>query len=418
MELVNFKQLPKASPFVRYQYVLKQPTAPIRERSPVEFLIENNGYAFIDLRETRLHVKCKIAKADGTAVSETEKVALVNLPLQSMWKHVEVYWQNRLVSSSDQYYPYKAILDVLLNYDTTATRSQLQSQLFYKDSAGYMDRPDPTTGENLGLTQRWVHTKDGAEIDLEGPLYADILQQQSLLLNNVPMRIRLTPNNADFSLMSPDGVNYRLIITEAQLWVCHAELNPEVYNDISKKLQKDTAKYLYMKSELFCHTMNAGTPLVRLDNLFQGRVPSQMVVVFVATDAFTGNYTKNPFNFQHVALNYLDVNVNGKSLPRERPMEPDFSNKRYVEAYSLMFGSKWLTNEGNSIEREDYPGGYTIYCINIDPSSQSTFHTPIESYGNVKIEARFAEPLTESVNILVYASFPHTIEIDATRNIL
>ena len=53
MELVNFHSLPNANPFTRYQYVLKQPVAPVRERSPIEFLIENNGYAFLDLRETR-----------------------------------------------------------------------------------------------------------------------------------------------------------------------------------------------------------------------------------------------------------------------------------------------------------------------------------------------------------------------------
>ena len=44
--------------------------------------------------------------------------------------------------------------------------------------------------------------------------------------------------------------------------------------------------------------------------------------------------------------------------------------------------------------------------------------TPIESHGNVKLEARFAEAISESVNVLIYASFPHMIEVDATRNIL
>ena len=61
------------------------------------------------------------------------------------------------------------------------------------------------------------------------------------------------------------------------------------YNDIAKKLQNDTAKYLYMKTEFFSHTMIAGIPSVRLDNLFQGRIPSQTIIVFVGSDAFTGS---------------------------------------------------------------------------------------------------------------------------------
>ena len=114
------------------KYVLKQPTTPIRERSPIEFLIENNEYAFIDLKGTRLYVKCKIIIADGTVVSDTNKVALANLHLQSMWKHVEVYWKNHLVSSSDQHYSYKAILDVSPNYDTTATLLSYNRNSFMK----------------------------------------------------------------------------------------------------------------------------------------------------------------------------------------------------------------------------------------------------------------------------------------------
>ena len=109
MELVNFKQLPKSSPFVRYQYVLKKPAATVREHSPVEFLIENRLRIYWFAWNT-------IVKGDGSAMTENDSVALVNLPLQSLWKHVGIYWQNRFASSSDQYYPWKSILDVLLNY--------------------------------------------------------------------------------------------------------------------------------------------------------------------------------------------------------------------------------------------------------------------------------------------------------------
>ena len=50
------------------QFVVKHPITPLREYSPIEFLIENNGHAFIDLRQTRLQVKCKIIKSNGEAL--------------------------------------------------------------------------------------------------------------------------------------------------------------------------------------------------------------------------------------------------------------------------------------------------------------------------------------------------------------
>ena len=72
-----------------------------------------------------------------------------------------------------------------------------------------------------------------------------------------------------------------------------------------------------------------------------------------------------------------------------------------------MFGSKRMKDEGNYISREDFPGGYVIYIMDLGG----------DTVGNVKLEARFAIPLQKSTNILIYASFPHTMEIDATRNI-
>ena len=72
-----------------------------------------------------------------------------------------------------------------------------------------------------------------------------------------------------------------------------------------------------------------------------------------------------------------------------------------------MFGSKWMRNDGNYISREDFANGYTIYMLDLGA----------EAVGNLNLEARFALPLQKSVNILIYASFPHTMEIDATRNV-
>ena len=300
-------------------------------------------------------------------------------------------------------YAYKSVTDVLLNYSEDSKESQLQTQLYYKDTAGFMDSADPLLGGNFGLTQRCRYTQDGQSVDMEGPLYCDIFQQKNLLLNNVPIRIKLTPSSNAFSLMG-EG---RVIIEEARLLVCHVDLSPNVYSDIAKKLQKETAKYTYMKSEFLCHGINTGSTSLRLDNLFQGRVPTQMVIVCVDTDAFNGSSSKNPFNFKHHFLNYLDVNVNGRSLPRERPIKPDFKNNHFSDAYAMMFGSNWNQDKGTYISRDEFADGYTLYVLDLGG----------DSVGNVKLEARFAKPLENAVNVFVYASFPNTMEIDATRNV-
>ena len=183
-----------------------------------------------------------------------------------------------------------------------------------------MDSLDQVIGGNIGLNQRWEWTKDGRSVDMEGPLYCDILQQKHLLLNNIPIRIKLTPSSNDFALIG-EG---RVVVEEALLWVCHVDVSPDAYNMIATKLHKETAKYSFMKSEFLCHSIPAGSTSFKLANLFQGRIPTQLVMAFVNTESFNGKGDLNPFNFQHFYLQYLDVSANGRSLPRERSLQPDF----------------------------------------------------------------------------------------------
>ncbi len=111
--------------------------------SSYEFVINNAGYEFIDLSKLRLYVKCHIERTDGSALTKDDKGTLTNLPLQSFWRQVDVYFQNRLVSTSGMIYPYKAMLDVLLNYGSEAKKTQFQSQLFIKDTHDAIDATDP-----------------------------------------------------------------------------------------------------------------------------------------------------------------------------------------------------------------------------------------------------------------------------------
>ena len=66
MALVNFDKLPATQSVHRVQWIEKLPLAPLRDGSPVEFMIDNSGTDLIDLQKSRLHVKCCITKSDGT----------------------------------------------------------------------------------------------------------------------------------------------------------------------------------------------------------------------------------------------------------------------------------------------------------------------------------------------------------------
>ena len=100
--------------------------------------------------------------------------------------------------------------------------------------------------------------------------------------------------------------------------------------------------------------------------MFQFDKPSQIIVGFVASTAYQGSYTKNPFNFVHKDLNQIALYVNDISLPGQ-PMQLNFDDNDYLEAYNSIFKSFGVDtqNKGNDISLEAYKKGYTLIAFDL-----------------------------------------------------
>ena len=95
----------------------------------------------------------------------------VNLWKQSLFNQVDIYFQQKLVSSSGTNYAYKSYMDVLLNFSEDTERSQIQTQLFYKDSAGAFDQTKvKELPLNQGLIIRQKLAKNSHLVDMCGPI--------------------------------------------------------------------------------------------------------------------------------------------------------------------------------------------------------------------------------------------------------
>ena len=199
------------------------------EGGPIEFNISGNSADYIDLQKSRIVVKVKVQTSKGGAVTTESPVGLVNLSLHALFRQVDVTLQQKVISSDvGTAYPYKAIIDVLLKTGDAVKQSRMQTENYFKDTAGAMNATDPEAGGNSGLLQRYALTAMGTELVMEGPLYSDIWQQNRAILNNVRVGVKLFPSLDAFRLMANDEEAYKVIITDATLKVCHVKVHPEV----------------------------------------------------------------------------------------------------------------------------------------------------------------------------------------------
>ena len=89
-ELALFRVPRVNSGVEKIHWVQYQPVSNAGDDGPLEFVISGGGNQYIDLAQTKIHVKVKVVKGDGKSLEDKEHVGPINLFLHSLWSPVEV----------------------------------------------------------------------------------------------------------------------------------------------------------------------------------------------------------------------------------------------------------------------------------------------------------------------------------------
>ena len=297
---------------------------PITDSGPIEFYVSGTGDKYLDLVRTQFFVKAKITNANRTAIDADTQVGPVNLFLHSLFSQVDVSLNERLISPSTNTYPYRAMIETLLNYGEEAKTSQLSMAMFYKDTPGKMDVANPVAADdatNKGLKVRYDFTKESQIVDMMGPIHSDIFFQDRLMLNGVNLRIKLNRAKNSFCLMSSAAApTFKVVITEAILFVRKVKLASSIILGHAAALKHSSAKYPVRRIDCKVLSIPRGFSSFNPDNIFLGHIPKRIVLVLVDTQAYNGTYSTNPFNFKHHNLTQVGVYVDGEQISSETPV--------------------------------------------------------------------------------------------------
>ena len=450
------------------------PTSALRQGGAVEFYIPASAEDYLDVKNSRLYIRARIVKADGTQTAADEAVAPVNNLLQSMWSNVELLANERLIAHTNNIHGYVSIISHLLHDSDEVLTSERQMQMIYKDTASQLDvtnpalpnpshlipgysyrwvttarlapNPDPATRNtqpqiltveeenqltaadvdlgNHGLYQRFVATRASRPFEMLGNIRMDLFEQIRYLPNGMSLKIRLHPQKSAFTLMCPapeggaDQQQYKIEILNAVYIARRIKVSPGVLLGHAEALQKRPAEFPLLRKECKSFAIPQGLQQFKQDNIFLGQLPKRVVLAMVTEKAFSGNQQQNPFNFELFNASLVQIYADGVPV-RSRPFEPNADGGKVVECYNALYRElgKVDSDRGCVVKQDDWSRGYSLFAFSLAADADCDDHTSLIKHGNLRIEIQFRVALEEAIQLLVYAEFDNLLKIDNDRQV-
>ena len=363
---------------------------------------------------------------------DTGNVALVNNMMHSLFREVRIQLGHNQVEITPSMgtYPYRAYMENLLSFGTSAKGTYLKCVGWHTDQAGKMDHHfgEGEGGTNTGLTSRRNVIVPTKEVELMGRLHCDLFLQDRYLIDGVPMKLDLIRSAKEFHMMCPADKKYNLTITKAEFYTRQVNINPRIREQHISTMMTGggtgtSAKYPLTRVQVTAHDIPQGGRDFHKDQLIGGQLPKRIVLGLVSNAAFVGSTTKNPFNFHHYNVSNLKLKLNGQEI-HGTEIRSDFAaqSTQIRQLYMDLFRNTGQLHRDNPVymSLNDYTRGFTLWVVDLTPdlsADEGGTHHPRQT-GKLGLELQFAESVPHPVTLVCYEEYENVLEIDRFRNAL
>ena len=166
--------------------------------APIEFVVPAQTEYYTDLSQSNLYLKFKILKEDGPNLDDEQKAGPINNFLHNMFSDIDLFLNNKLVTSSMDTYPYRAYIENLFSYGSDVKSNQLKAgEFWYLDSAGKFEDHDSETIKARAVAK-------SRPVELWRRLHLDLAMQEKYLPNGIEIKIRLNRASPRLCILSDD----------------------------------------------------------------------------------------------------------------------------------------------------------------------------------------------------------------------
>ena len=282
-------------------------------------------------------------------------MTFANNTLYSLFSHVEMFLNGKLISSSNNNYHHSAFIE-------TELTTHLASKLTWAPCQGYKYRANDKTNQEV-KEKELNELRNGEQFNLEqyGAPHIDFLDCERLLLPVVTLHLRFyrSPNNcaiesvgtwAAADIKRIDQTPYAVVIERASLFVNKVVLSDAVKISNERALTKSPAVYPYIESLNKSFIIQAGQNCFVKENIFGTEPVRRLTLCMVRNRIFRGSTCEStPFQYKKLQLSKIEIQ-RGNGVPIAGTPIDTTKNTRLFYNTICALG---FTTGGNGIEPAD-----------------------------------------------------------------
>ena len=395
---------------------------------PFSFEIPSDPDKFTNAQSLRLHGRMRIKKRNPqTEVLSNltnEYVAPINNIFDSLWSSINIKLNGcEITDPSSKWYAYKAYLENHISYSSSCKENVLSYKGYYKDTYDKFDdvgnSTTPTPSTNDGFLKRKVLFAGSKWVYFAINLHTDITTLRKYIPPGIKMELEFQRNINEFLLLSDKSEdNYAVEIDNMKLKVDRIIPSDKVTDFYKKNIENKISPRLPIdRSLLKTYTITRGLSDLSHYNIITGnQLPDQVIVAIVDHDAHTGTIGKNPFNFKDYDISEASLVVNGVHEPQEL-YKLYKSEGDKVDMYANFLENTGISTDDREIgiTMEDYYGGSFIIAWDRTNDKCNRFHRHVSDSGAISINLKSRTPLSNSITVIVYATYSKDLIIDGDR---
>jgi len=369
----------------------------------LEFNITGSNTDYLDLNDTLLCLELKTVKHnDADLVDGDGAVTPSNYLFQTLFNEATLIFNTILVEGGDKMYCHKALLDVLLNYNSDTKATNLASIGVGDDAF------------------RVALAKNSKPFTLCGSLQFDFFDQPKYLIPGVNVNIKLHRNANKLILhAATPATKPKLQYLSAKLLVRKVKVEPSVLMGHQLGLNKRNAKYPIQQTKVVTYSVGVGSLGFNKDQVFGDvRLPKFVLVTFQGSTKFSGAYDEHFPTFDH-------LKVTNMTLSRGSDFNECYTQDFTVaDSHAASYVTSMIRNMGhldknlnNSITMDTFKSTYPFFTFVLSPDFVID-QAQLPSQGNLRIDIKFSTALEKAANIILYAIFDNEIQINKNRTVL